>query len=231
MASQLPPNVFSKGVLTQRIVLPWTLNSIDVIQSMLNKMLGSLELVQFVHYPGQWAWDVQYSVMSVWHSLDSYSRLIYTERKWDLREICGTVRVTKYMGVSWNYFIKLGISNNALDTRKRMLFEIERMRDFDIDISTLPPYLPPLTWSKSVFELLMDSEGNLCLDGTRISGDRTSYYFIFNQMKAALADKNVRFESRRNYVSLLDGCSQGDTSHIERYLLNPYVCRDVCLHL
>lgn len=231
MAGQIPSNVFSKGVLTQRIVLPWTLNSIDVIQTTINKILGSLELVQFVHYPGQWSWEVQYSVMSVWQSLDWYSRPIYTEKKWDLREICGTVRLTKYMGVPWNYFKKMGISNYALDTRKRMLSEIERRRDFVIDISTLSPVLPPLTWSKSVFELLMDSEENLCLDGTRISGDRTSYYFIFNQMKAALAEKNVRFESRRNYVSLLEGCSQGDTSHIERYLLNPYVCRDVCLHL
>ena len=67
---------------------------------------------------------------------------------------------------------------------------------------------------------------------------RSSQVCLYSDIRDALSERNLFWEPRKTYVSLFDGVLQAMQDlelefpdHISKYLLNPWICREVCTYI
>jgi hypothetical protein len=86
-------------------------------------------------------------------------------------------------------------------------------------------------WFKAEIRLYYTKKNdNYMLEVNRLIGASSTFYDCFyNYIKDAFDEKNLVWMQRKNYVSLLDGIGPTE-DHISHYLLDEYVCRDVCTY-
>ena len=106
----------------------------------------------------------------------------------------------------------------------------------DMDDDILPsPIIPGgiisfQNWFKMELMITVDQDKDCyLLQINRISGEGFSFYSIYEQIKQHI-EESILWLMRKNYINLLEGLHivPGKENHIERYLLDEYVCREIC---
>jgi hypothetical protein len=165
-----------------------------------------------------------------------------------------TVETTQRMGVPFNYFKKKGITEKM---RRDLLKEItnesrkkfpNNFQEEDDDPDNLwnediEYYLdiisPKREWSYSEVYLRKKNDA-INIYFNRVSGDRTSSYYIFDTLKEEinsylrqLKQSTLLWNWRRNYLMFMEGYLQNDFDeksnlHIARYISNEMIAREIC---
>jgi hypothetical protein len=70
------------------------------------------------------------------------------------------------------------------------------------------------------------------LEMNRLKGESFTFYNIYNQLKHDIK-QSLNWLMRKNYINLLEGVDlkQGEENHIEHYLLDELICREICSYL
>ena len=95
-------------------------------------------------------------------------------------------------------------------------------------------YTPPTLsdWCKIEIRLYYSKKNNIyLLEANRMCGESMPFYnFIWNPIKAVFKDKNLLWMMRKNYIKLLEGLGPTE-DHVSHYVLDEYVCREICTFL
>jgi len=112
--------------------------------------------------------------------------------------------------------------------------------NIDFDYDELPdPIIPGINklsfeyWFKMGIRLYYDKKKDcFILEINRLSGESFTFYNIFNQIKKNIK-QDLNWLMRKNYISLLEGLDRkhGKETHIEHYLLDELICREICSYL
>jgi len=90
-------------------------------------------------------------------------------------------------------------------------------------------------WFKMEIRLYYDNEKEkdcFILEMNRLKGESFTFYNIYNQLKHDIK-QSLNWLMRKNYINLLEGVDlkQGEENHIEHYLLDELICREICSYL
>lgn len=172
-----------------------------------------------------------------WGNYDFHSKKITFE----------TIDLTNILKLPFNCFMKAGINdrmrydlrteirNKALEkfpssnTGQTPWREIYSFTDEDYQ------FLNGIKmWSKSEFVLRKDKDTNeIKIYFNHISGDKVSSAFIMRTIKERLetAPSEFIWSMRLEYLKFLEGCEYHRDNHIERYMLNDLLAREICSYM
>ena len=224
------------------VFIPVSVAAFDEIHSTLLETLEATDSVVIDdNSAAQWCIWIRYGTLPIFPTLEVRQRAIYDCKKEILIDLCSIVKLKQVLNVGIRHFMYGGahidpikidkyesvVREAALKARNKMPHNFSYSDDY---IPMPTSIFAPRLWSDTCIYYTRDAiTGSIVAEFERVLGDHKSANFIRHTMTEALSTPNLLWRKRRAYISLLEGTNMDtNKSHITRYLLNFYVCYEVC---
>ena len=225
----------------------------------IEKTLMSTECLQINYQAEQGRWLCVYGTipierklspaqMDVYHrkkSLFNYEFGHYSESKKNTFE---TIHLTNILKLPFNCFVKAGI-NNKMRASLRSEIHSKAKQMFPHLATSQTCWFDMYTFNEEDFEALKGKKmwsklevvlrknivtNKIDIYFNRISGDRCSSSFVLFKIRDCLdlAPTDFIWSIRKNYLEFVEGLQNIKYyyNHIEKYLLNDLLCREICTY-
>jgi len=233
-------------LIPHTIKIPIGKADFQTIHSLISQTLAKTESLKVIYDPCCWRWHTEYSSPHVGDKLDGEDRYTFENQKRCIDEVAVMAQVLTHMGAKISYFLEKNIKTQEdLFRQINVWSECARMAavrfphnainwDEFWEYYTVPPPVNiggPRLWGQNQIHYFQDETTTFIEIVPMKFANRDSHIYLYQIIREALVDSNLCWESRKSYISLLEGVDWSVKGPIADYLLDEYICRDVSTYL
>jgi hypothetical protein len=232
-----------KCLIQFTIKIPRIKADFETIHRLISKTLGKIESLKAVYDNCCWRWHTEYSSPHIGDTLSPRDSHAFQQQKKLINEAVLMTQFINHMGVKISYFLEKNIKNQfdlwrnqscrhecAAAAAKKYPHNAINWNEY-FEYHPFPPPISlsgPRLWGQYQIRYFQDETTTFVEIVPMKYASRSTFSDIYMEIRDVLNDQNLLWESRKAYVSLLEGISFDVHGSIPDYLLDEYVCRDIC---
>ena len=224
----------------------------ETIHRLIKQKIDATESLIAVYDQCCWQWHTEYSAPHIYHKFNWKQMDAFKNNKNCVEELVFLTNFMVKTGFTLSFLRSKNIKkfqdifpimNLAHDcaniaAEKFPHNKIDWAEYFQYEELPRPSFGGPRLWGQNKICYFQDEKFIYIHIVSMQFATRSSQVCLYSDIRDALSERNLFWEPRKTYVSLFDGVLQAMQDlelefpdHISKYLLNPWICREVCTYI